>query len=1019
MSWRNTLEEVLSLGRQHAGPGSLAGLHEARREHLAQFFTPLPVAKFMWSLVAPAMARATARSQGHCAVIDTSAGSGRLLHFADPDAHVIDGADIHGPSIEDLGAAAKAAGFQTIMERACLSELRFKGYAVALINPPFSIPLASPELEPLPCTTFGRYGPNTGAWSHAYALDQALQGAAIVVSLLPRSQADELPAHALERLVARFHLPKNTFRDEGAEVSTSICLFGESPWGGQVHTETLTRLPDAGPDLGLRCPSMTEKRCARLRLVTLDPSTPAITLPVTGDSRVRVVLGARRFSLKFRCGRTQGYVMNALLREDLPSDDKHRYPEGYRFVGQGVFELHAHLIQPDPLSSVDRFLEEIRNAGGEPELAPGVIGRIKTLMRRNRIGQVPPERWVNSGSAALADGEQLKGVARESFMVWPDRWGSPGFRAGEEVTFTRQGEQTVTTQGGQTIIMSAGEIEKRFKIDRGRGGWRKIHQGREAAFPDAARALRRRMADLGIDRWLTWDHQSSSVVESKLAGRGIVAWRMSLGKARGAIALNLLGGRHNLIVVEPYLVAEMTREFEAVGLTEWKMIDSVAATEQLAKVNLVTYNRLRQNGGIVAKRLRRRMHTVVLDEGDILSNPGSQRSRAVARLAPRETFLLTGTLISNYPRQILPLMRLVWGEGTVLQPYSATGPYLTPALRKSAAWVKRGTDAFANHFVVTEWVTNLFAENLTEGAKREIPMIGDVERFRQWLAPLVSRWTGFEPPVTRYLSIPVPERVDVEVAWDERHLRHYLEVADEFAAWYREQIKNSTKAPSLVTILARIAAVEVAANNPGQGRFRTYHGLTSKDRAVIERAAEHAAAGRKTIVFARFPGLLERLAAALQRHHGIETVVVHGKRSISTRNAELRERFREGSAQVALISTGCGQRGLNLPEAERAIIATGSWTASEQNQMIARLCRAQQKNPVVVELMKLKGSIDEYQHQLTTFKAEAEHVGVDYGDGEMSRDDFKHLDTVLGEFCRDLAELKGVPMHQLKAHLVA
>lgn len=1017
MSWRNSLESVRSLGSQHTGPGSLAGLHEARREHLAQFFTPLPVARFMWSLAAPAMDRARARSDGHCAVIDTSVGSGRLLHFASPDAHVIDGADIHGPSIEALAAAAKAGGFQATMEQGCLSELRFAGYAVALINPPFSVPLASPEIEPLPCTTFGRFGPHTGAMSHEYALEQALAGAAIVVALVPRSQADTLPGHALERLVARFHLPRTTFAEEGADVATTVCLFAGEAWGQPAHEEALAAIPAAGPDFGLKCPSLLERSCRRLRSVKLDPSAPVITLPVTGDPRVRVVLGGRHFHLQFRCGRTEGYVMNALLGDDLPRNDKHRYPKGYRFTGQGVFDLHAHLIQPDPLLSVDKMLAAIRAAGGEPEMAPGVLGRLRTLMSRNRIARVPPERWVMAGGTEVEDGATVEAVAREHFMLWPERWGSPSLRAGEAVTLTRSGEDFCFMVAGQSVRLTAGEVEKRFTLACGASGWHKLHAGREAAFPDQAKALRARMAAEGIDRWLTWDHQASSVVESKLAGRGIVAWRMSLGKARGAIALNLLGGRHNLIVVEPYLVSEMLREFATVGLSDFKLIDSVAATDTLARVNLVTYNRLRQNGAIVAKRLRRRLHTVVVDEGDILSNASSQRSRAVARLAPREIYLLTGTLIQNYPRSLLPLTKIVWGEGNVLQPYSTQGPYLTPRLRNDASWVMRGTDAFRDDFVVTEWVTNAFSERLESGAKREIPVINDVMKFRKWLAPLVSRWTGFEPPVTKYLTIPVPTRVDVPVEWDDGHLAHYLEVAEEFADWYRRQLEEGARNLSLVTLLARIAAVEVAANCPEQGQFRQYHALTSKQRTVVERVARYARAGKKTVVFGRFPAMLERMAGELLRQYGLESVVVHGGRSIKERNAELQARFREGNVQVAFISSGCGQRGLNLPEAERAILATGSWTNSEQIQMIARLCRAKQTRPVVVEILALRGSIDEYMAQLVAFKAEAENVGVDYGHGDLERGDFLHLETLLGQFCQDLAGLKGVKRFELRKAL--
>lgn len=50
--WYGRLRSVKSLGLLTEDPGSLAGLHEARRQHRGQFFTPDAVAAFMWSLVA-------------------------------------------------------------------------------------------------------------------------------------------------------------------------------------------------------------------------------------------------------------------------------------------------------------------------------------------------------------------------------------------------------------------------------------------------------------------------------------------------------------------------------------------------------------------------------------------------------------------------------------------------------------------------------------------------------------------------------------------------------------------------------------------------------------------------------------------------------------------------------------------------------------------------------------------------------------------------------------------------------
>jgi len=50
---------IRSLGGQAKGPGSLAGLHQARQEHLSQFFTGDDLARLMWSIAVDGPSRGT------------------------------------------------------------------------------------------------------------------------------------------------------------------------------------------------------------------------------------------------------------------------------------------------------------------------------------------------------------------------------------------------------------------------------------------------------------------------------------------------------------------------------------------------------------------------------------------------------------------------------------------------------------------------------------------------------------------------------------------------------------------------------------------------------------------------------------------------------------------------------------------------------------------------------------------------------------------------------------------------
>ena len=58
-SWCTPLRELESRGSNTKVVGGLAGLHEARREHEGQFFTPTAVAALMWSIVGMDKSRAS------------------------------------------------------------------------------------------------------------------------------------------------------------------------------------------------------------------------------------------------------------------------------------------------------------------------------------------------------------------------------------------------------------------------------------------------------------------------------------------------------------------------------------------------------------------------------------------------------------------------------------------------------------------------------------------------------------------------------------------------------------------------------------------------------------------------------------------------------------------------------------------------------------------------------------------------------------------------------------------------
>lgn len=1033
-SWYAPLRQRRSLGSSADRPGSLAGLHAARQVHLSQFFTPEAVAALMWRLAQPAMTGALARRPGaRVSILDNSVGTGSLLRFADPDFHELGGADIHEPSIAALIAAAEPAGFHLTMEALALPEQRAKGWGVGLINPPFSIHLESPLLQAGFTTTHGKFGADTSAVSHAYALERALAACTVVVALLPATYAASLSGSDLDggRLRAVLGLPAGSFREEGTDVDVSIAVFGDVACDPPAVL-TLPSLDAELPPMALACPN-THEAHPRLRPATVHSSEPAITTPVTSDARVWISHSGRKLHLRFACGFTHARVMNAILRAKLPPrlPEEGRYPRGVRFTGQGQLDLEVYLTQEQPLAAWRTFLDVIRGAGALPVPDPGIVGYLRRRSRHDARARTP------LGRMARVEGMPTQGpvraTARKTIQCNPLRWGSGVFAKGEAVEFTASGGVFTATHSttGEVLSLDEPAFIAAFETQAtGTGpGWTEIHPSREVVFPEMAKAGRARLAQTGGDRVASWSYQLGDVIELRMARGGVVGFEMALGKTRTAIALCLAGGRRNLICVEAHLVGELLTELAEVGVAQedYQVILSPDDCTVLRRINIIAYSRLRmpinraQPRRTYASLLRRRIATMVCDEAHLLRNPDSAQTRAVHAVSPRRRYGMTGTPCANLPRDLLHLIQWAGGDATAVQPYGRFHAFLEPALLASMLPARRGVDVFRERHVVTEWVTNEFAEDLRSGAKREVPKVEGLAQLRAWVAPFIKRRVAQEPEVARYVRTPPHEVVHHVVPWDTEHLAYWLTVADEFTQWYRDaraDAAHNGKQLNLVALLARIGALLMAGNYPQHGvdGFGHYTALTSKQRYAIERAVTHVRDGHKTIVYVENPGLAELLAKHINAA-GVSAMPFHGKISIAERNRALGDDFRRGDVACMVATLGVVQTGLNIPEASRGIFAARSWTTKTEQQARYRMLRPQQTRHALFETLELPGSLDTYQAMMLDFKADATGAAVDFLAPQKGDEEFAHLDTIIERFVQGLSAIRGQTSHEFRQRL--
>ena len=1009
--WRKQSSAIRSLGSSADKAHSLGDLHRRREQSQGQFFTPQWVSKGIWDSLSE-----TLSAYDVVSVLDSSVGSGSMFYGSPSHRLVYHGIDPDQRCIDALSQDAFQAGIEFEFKCGAMEDLEASGFDLAIINPPYSLHLQSPSMRPYPCTTMGAYGPNTSALSHIYALEQALEAARIVVALLPVSMLDTcLEKPELRQVV---HLPSDTFNDEQACVKTAVFYFQQGERTGKPLI--LKASKDSSWQAFVADP-LSKRQTRVFKLHGIDHQHDVITLPLTGDKRVGMHHHGRRIVLKYHCALVQAKVANALFR-DLATAK--RLPKSITYSGEGQLLIDVLLLQDDPHQALEALCHRIRLSGGEPVVSDTLRGYFNRCVRRHQIAITPFYRMAQTGTSA-----QVTLVARRRGFLDPNNINSPSVGKGTRLSANLDNALYQVSYKDSEVSLRLDQVMELFDIEESGEdsvdqSWQLIHPGLAHHFPDLAHQHRQSLSRLGIDSWLA-PFQLESVVEGAISPYGyIAAWEQGSGKTRASLALCLLHSGCNMLAVESALVPELIREIERLGISDdlWKRVERHGDRPD-AKINIVTYSDLRAGtaterlnirGQSVrrvvntnAQRWRRSINLLICDEGGLLANPHSQQTKAVKSLCARKLIVMDGTPQRGYPRDLLPLSVVSAGNACAHQRYGThSKPNIIPLMIDTCNQSQRGEDAFYDDYVVTQWVTNQFKDDFT-GAKREVPRVKNVDLYRRWLAPNIQRRLRLEPDLSVFNNCPEPTMRTHTIDWDGGHFDHYLRVATEFRHWYMKHCANSdssTRTSNLVAVLARIGAVLQAANNPhvsSKNSMDTYMPITSKQRFVAQRVQYWAEQGRKTIVYAHSPSLLQRLDSLLTTKYGIDGVLFTGMQDVETRTRELDARFRFGDSPV-LLASKVANRGLNLEQASAVIFYDRGWSSAAEKQAIYRTLRPSQQQSVEVEYCHLIGGIDEYCDQLITWKSRSALAGLDFGVQLGDDEEFMHMDTLLRQFCDDV-----------------
>lgn len=524
------------------------------------------------------------------------------------------------------------------------------------------------------------------------------------------------------------------------------------------------------------------------------------------------------------------------------------------------------------------------------------------------------------------------------------------------------------------------------------GEWVCLHEddGIRSLYPELYAQRLKRIEKLGMNPWL-WPPQKDNVARMSMKDSSILGDDMGLGKTRQIIALGILYGcKHNLIVVEPKLKDEFIKEFKILGITDYQVILDQKDLKHLKKFNIIAYNLLWRplndfTKKTFAKAMRRRFQFIAIDEAHKIKAKDSEQAKAVRMLKARYKLLSTGTPIANYPRNIFSLLVFGWGGGTERNPYGYYSPIEKSDDRGHKYGYTTGTRQFKEDFVTIEWVSPQFEQTLDSGSKaREIPKIRNPKKWWEMMAPKIIRRQRDEPEVKKFITFPKPEISTELIKMAPEQVKHYKHWLDNFAAWFKEQLKMEREGGHKIdqmVVLAHLTQLQFASTIPQSPKTNTQEapwksGPTTKQQRAIEIIKESVANENKIIVFSERPEFQRFIQKELIKI-GIKSHLFIGQQGIKERNILLDD-FKHNGVHVLLATTTCGEIGLNIPEANIVVLADTSWTPSKQIQAWSRILRPQQKKTPKIYLLRAKGAIDEYMQQLMDAKTEAINEGIDH-----------------------------------------
>ncbi len=404
---------------------------------------------------------------------------------------------------------------------------------------------------------------------------------------------------------------------------------------------------------------------------------------------------------------------------------------------------------------------------------------------------------------------------------------------------------------------------------------------------------------------------------------GILADDMGLGKTiqtLAHIALEKESGRMQkpcLIVVPTSLVSNWKRE-AAHFVPDLKVLplQGEVRAEYFAEIAshdvvITTYPLLRFDSEVL---LAHEYHMLILDEAQVVKNANTKSAKIVRQLQATHRLCLTGTPLENHLGEL-------WAQFDFLMPgFLGDQKTFHQVFRKPIE--KDGDQALQ-------------------------------QRLYQRIKPFMLRRTKDQ------VAKELPEKVEIvrSVALGEAQALLYESIRVTMEKKVRDMIASKGLARSHITILDALLKLRQVCCDPRLLSLQQAKKIeeSAKLELLMQMLPEMIAEGRRVLLFSQFTTMLSLIEKELKASR-----IAYSKLTGRTKNRDAAiEAFKQGKANVFLISLKAGGVGLNLTEADTVIHYDPWWNPAVENQAADRAHRMGQDKTVFVYKLVVENSVEE------------------------------------------------------------